>query len=106
VAVRAAGVPLFKEVDGRLKQAIRVRAEGGTRDRPVTASLLSGTSVLDEIRLESGSAAPFGHLLVDDVESETELTLAVHVGSGSAQAPVIVRPERKWRNRSSGGMSR
>jgi hypothetical protein len=96
VAVRAAGVPLFKEVDGRLKQAIRVRAEGGTRDRPVTASLLSGTSVLDEIRLESGSAAPFGHLLVDDVESETELTLAVHVGSGSAQAPVIVRPERKW----------
>jgi hypothetical protein len=88
--VRAGSLPLFRTIDGRLSQCVRVRLETPAAEATPFA-ISSGERRLDDATLEAG--ARFVDLYVPEVAAPE--TFAVEIGE--RRVPVRVEPQRKWR---------
>ena len=94
--LRLANVPLFKDVDGHLRQAVRVRFEPSPGATGCSARIGRDGTWLDEIQL-GGNAVQIEFLFVPEVDHPVAHTIEVRKGdSVIATATLDVVPQRKW----------
>jgi Glycosyl hydrolases family 38 N-terminal domain len=96
LTIRAGDLPVFRRGDSGLLQAVRVAVEEGGEDRDVSFRLGDG-----RVRVEA-TAHPGGPravtLLVPEVQRPTRMVLEASIdGSTLVEAPIEVRPQRKYR---------
>jgi hypothetical protein len=97
LAVRATAVPLFRQTDGGLQQAIRLWIESPNAWEGVVLSTRSGERVLDQSTVAVPSGGGSFHVFVPEVDAPTRFTVAVEVpGAENGRAEVEVGPQRKW----------
>ncbi len=96
VRVRAGDVPLFRQEESGLHQAIRLRVEGPPDGPAVNISIAAGDTELDRIAVNLNAGATSVHLFVPEVSTETLFQLKLQVGKESATADIQVAPQRKW----------
>jgi hypothetical protein len=96
VRVRAGAVPLFRDTDGDLQQAVRVRVEGPDSAGAACISVAAGEPVLDRLTLQPNDFGSSVHLFVPEVTADTSMQLCVETGSDRETAEIIVGPQRKW----------
>jgi hypothetical protein len=95
-AVRFSNVPLFKERDGRLHQAVRVRVPANL-PAGVTARLTGNGQAGDTVSLESTPRPHSIYLLTPEVDATTSATVEVlQNGAVAASAEFSIEPQRKW----------
>jgi hypothetical protein len=95
--VRVSNAPLFRQKDGKLCQAIRVRFKHGVDDQGLKVRLLEGDSVIDEQEVERAPRPQSLFLLVPEVEQPVSLTFELEVeGSVIGGTTFDVPPQRKW----------
>lgn len=94
--LRAGDVPLFKRGDPGLLQAVRVVVEGGGEDREVRFRLGDGQTTAEAAARPGGPRAVM--LLIPEVQRPTRMVLEASIdGSTVIEAPIEVRPQRKYR---------
>jgi len=94
---RVSNVPLFREVQGELQQAIRLRIAAGEVGVPLTARIGNGSAWLDEVEIASGVTST-DYLFVPEVTAETAFTVEIQ-GNRETIATFSdfrVTPQRKW----------
>jgi len=96
-AIRVSNVPLFRRVDDRLCQAVRVRIRQPGDAPSLTVRLRDGDTVVDEQPAERAERPQSVFLLVPKVDEVRPLTFeAVVDGSVVASVPFEVTPQRTW----------
>ena len=89
---RVAPVPLFRARGSDLEQAIRVEASPGLVGATVSIASAGGSEI-DRVTIGSEG---FQHLFVPEVSDPARFTLTLDATSDSADAEIVVEPQRKW----------
>jgi hypothetical protein len=93
-SIRVANVPVYREIDNRLHQAVRLRLTPGNERTRANVRLSIGERELATIDLEID--APATELLfVPEVDVPTEATVEV-VGDRAQSHTFTIEPQRKW----------
>ena len=89
-------LPVFRQGVSGLLQAVRVAVEGGSKDRAVRFRLGDGQAKAEATAHPGGPRAVV--LLVPEVQRPTRMVLEASIdGSTLVEAPIEVRPQRKYR---------
>jgi len=95
--VRVSNVPLFREIDGALHQAVRFRLPASDGGKQITLRLTREQTMLAQERATLGQQAQSVILLVPEVTSDETITAVAEVSSQSAvTSDFELRPQRKF----------
>ena len=94
-SVTASSTPFFKNVDGALKQAVRVVVDNAGLDGEAEIALADVKGSLQKVKLEQGTNKFC--LFVPPFTQAASGKVTVRVGKKTAEAEFEGRPERKWR---------
>jgi len=94
--LRLSNIPLFRDIDGTLHQAVRVRVGQPVAD-PLTFRLVDGDRAVCGQEAERADQPQSVFLLVPAVDAVRTLTFqAARNGEVVAEAPFVVEPQRRW----------
>ena len=92
--IEAVSTPLFKSVDGVLRQAVRVSVDNDGMAGPGTLRLEGEGSVEQGVEVRQGKASVM--LLVPPFIKEERLSVTLNSGDRTLSAEFDARPERQW----------
>ncbi len=94
--LRVSNLPLFREVDGKLQQCIRVRVASGA-PTSLTVAVREESALLDQVTIPANERAQSAHLFVPEVEIAQDVQIEIQPDTGEVHhASFTVQPQRKW----------
>ncbi|HOC68618.1 MAG TPA: polysaccharide lyase family protein [Candidatus Hydrogenedentes bacterium] len=92
--IEAVSTPLFKAVDGSLRQAVRVRVENNGLSGPGLLTLEGGERVEQQIEVRQGTASVM--LPVPPFTAAERRKVTLRAGGKSVETEFDAKPERQW----------
>jgi len=92
--IEAVSTPMFKTVNGELRQAVRVRVENGGLAGPGVLALDGEVPVTQAVEVRQGTAHLM--LLAPPFTNAERRTVTLEAGGKSVQAAFDAKPERQW----------
>lgn len=92
--IEAVSTPMFKTVDGELRQAVRVRVENGGLAGPGALSLDGEVPVTQAVELRQGTANLM--LLAPPFTKTERRTVTLEAGGKTVSTEFDAKPERQW----------